>query len=493
MSGEQQRRLSGEQFALQPIDNKLAVGSRLSFRLKRNSTEPITPVPASISPVGGAMFTHRTSSSEPIISVDSEEEFEDEDDLKNLSTEYVNGVIRDPEDSNHFGNPIETHGLVNARSRVFSCSMEDLLETVKSVHWSAHGPEKVMLTAVDIRAEIEKKIFEFRTNDNYYRLAFGCAVMIASVPTIFRSWMFGRPLYCEIMRFATFLEFPPPCLELEIKLDLWTAFKLFFVKVYGTSVWGVLGVFTSALSTFALVLVVLDLISGAVDTFKRRFLYAKYFSKLTSSRRARKADLPHFRLYKVDHIKVWLSLRSRRLDLDRHSIGPYKSSDTVAHFLFMVAIFLVGTCAVRAMQFFSGKGDIEKASDTRSPWSLADWFLIMWAVILAAYVQRIMLLASKTHERFQNTSVLLTEELNIHMRLLRAKPEKKDELAACNSMLKVAGSLIKELEGAKSKKGQNGAFVLDPWLYSLVRVILLSALGALSSDLFGFRVRLWKI
>lgn len=41
-----------------------------------------------------------------------------------------------------------------------------------------------------------------------------------------------------------------------------------------------------------------------------RFLYAKLFSRLTSSRRARKSNLPHFRLNKVRNIKTWLSVRS---------------------------------------------------------------------------------------------------------------------------------------------------------------------------------------
>lgn len=48
----------------------------------------------------------------------------------------------------------------------------------------------------------------------------------------------------------------------------------------------------------------------AERTFKQRFLYAKFFSHLTSFRRARKSELPHFRLNKVCNIKSWLSVRS---------------------------------------------------------------------------------------------------------------------------------------------------------------------------------------
>ena len=47
-----------------------------------------------------------------------------------------------------------------------------------------------------------------------------------------------------------------------------------------------------------------------VFLFFQRLLYAKHFSYLTSCRRARKFDMPHFRLNKVRNIKIWLSLRS---------------------------------------------------------------------------------------------------------------------------------------------------------------------------------------
>lgn len=52
------------------------------------------------------------------------------------------------------------------------------------------------------------------------------------------------------------------------------------------------------------------LVAVAERTFKQRFLYAKFFSHLTSFRRARKSELPHFRLNKVRNIKTWLSVRS---------------------------------------------------------------------------------------------------------------------------------------------------------------------------------------
>lgn len=59
-----------------------------------------------------------------------------------------------------------------------------------------------------------------------------------------------------------------------------------------------------------LTLILFVIFAVAERTFKQRFLYAKLFSHLTSSRRARKSNLPHFRLNKVRNIKTWLSVRS---------------------------------------------------------------------------------------------------------------------------------------------------------------------------------------
>lgn len=377
----------------------------------------------------------------------------------------------------------------HARRRFFSHSIDEVSESVKSVQWSADGPEKVLLTTLQIREELEQKVFEARLSEHYKKLALAGALVIASIPVLFRAWLFSYPL-SELLNVADL------CLvnmETAEPVEIVDEVTSYLMKVFGFSVFGMIGVLTSFCSTFVLAWTLLGHAAGAVETFKRRFLYAKYFSKLTSSRKARRADLPYFRLHKVDHIKVWLSLRSKRLDLDKEFIGPYKVSDTISYVLFMTALFLVGAVAFRAVQNFSNSNPKMPLKVMNGvPSTLGDWFLVCWAMILAVYVQRIMSLASKTHDKFQNTSVLLTEELNIHMRLLR-KPEKKDELVACNSMLKTAAALIKELEGGNGKKGHTAALVLDPWLYSLVRVILLSALGALSSDLFGFRVRLWKI
>lgn len=64
------------------------------------------------------------------------------------------------------------------------------------------------------------------------------------------------------------------------------------------------------LQRFCFGLFVVLLLSVAERNFKQRLLFAKNFCYLTSLRRSKKYNLPHFRLSKVRNIKTWLSVRS---------------------------------------------------------------------------------------------------------------------------------------------------------------------------------------
>lgn len=86
--------------------------------------------------------------------------------------------------------------------------------------------------------------------------------------------------------------------------------SFWILTIYGLCLRDKMIVVTAALERFAMATFFLFLLAVAERTFKQRFLYAKLFSHLTSSRRARNSDLPHFRLNKVRNIKTWLSVRS---------------------------------------------------------------------------------------------------------------------------------------------------------------------------------------
>ena len=68
----------------------------------------------------------------------------------------------------------------------------------------------------------------------------------------------------------------------------------------------------------------------------KRFLYWKYFGHLTSPRRAKLSELPHFRLNKVRNIKTWLSVRSY---LQKH--GPQHSIDVIVSSSFIIEMSIL--------------------------------------------------------------------------------------------------------------------------------------------------------
>uniref|UniRef100_A0A250Y3Z5 Putative homeodomain transcription factor 1 n=1 Tax=Castor canadensis TaxID=51338 RepID=A0A250Y3Z5_CASCN len=80
----------------------------------------------------------------------------------------------------------------------------------------------------------------------------------------------------------------------------------------------------------------------AERTYKQRFLFAKLFSHITSARKARKYEIPHFRLKKVENIKIWLSLRSY---LKRR--GPQRSVDVVVSSVFLLTLSIAFICCAQ--------------------------------------------------------------------------------------------------------------------------------------------------
>lgn len=214
------------------------------------------------------------------------------------------------------------------------------------------------------------------------------------------------------------------------------------------------------------------LLSVADRTFKQRLLYAKYFSYLTSSRGARKFDLPHFRLNKVRNIKTWLSLRSY---LKKR--GPQRSVDVIVSASFLLTIISVTLMCLQLL----------KDSDTYLDY-LCNWELLAWSLALGVYILRFMTLGLKINQKYRNLSVLITEQINLYLQM-EQKPHKKEKLMLANSVLKLAEDLLKELESPFKISGLSA----NPFLYNLTKVVVLSAFSGVLSELLGFKLKLYKI
>lgn len=72
---------------------------------------------------------------------------------------------------------------------------------------------------------------------------------------------------------------------------------------------------------------------------------------------------------------------------------------------------------------------------------------------------------------------------------MERKPHKKEELLLANNVLKLASKLLKELETPFKISG----LVMNPVLYNITRVVVLSAFSGVLTELLGFKLKLWKI
>ncbi|XP_033127674.1 putative homeodomain transcription factor 1 [Anneissia japonica] len=229
---------------------------------------------------------------------------------------------------------------------------------------------------------------------------------------------------------------------------------------------------TALVERFVLSLMYFFMLAVAERTYKQRCLFAKYFTHLTSARRARKSSLPHFRLDRVSSIKAWLALRSF---LKKR--GPQRSVDVIVTSTFLVTLLLISLLCTELLH-----------DSDRLHSELHNWEVVMWSFCLSVYLLRFVTLGSEINKKFRNSSLLLTEQINLYLRMER-KPKKKDELMLANNVLKLASKLLKELESPFKISGLS----MNPIFYNIIRVVVLSAFSAVLSEVLGFKLKLWKI
>uniref|UniRef100_A0A8C5S1N4 Putative homeodomain transcription factor 2 n=1 Tax=Laticauda laticaudata TaxID=8630 RepID=A0A8C5S1N4_LATLA len=222
----------------------------------------------------------------------------------------------------------------------------------------------------------------------------------------------------------------------------------------------------------SLVWIFFFLLCVAERTYKQRLLFAKLFGHLTSARRAQKSEVPHFRLKKVQNIKIWLSLRSY---LKRR--GPQRSVDVIVSSAFLLTISVVFICCAQLLHVHAVFLDCHY-----------NWELVIWCISLTLFLLRFVTLGSETSKKYSNTSILLTEQINLYLKMEK-KPNKKEELTLVNNVLKLATKLLKELDNPFRLYG----LTMNPLLYNITQVVILSAVSGVISDLLGFNLKLWKI
>ncbi|XP_022130858.2 protein PHTF2 [Pieris rapae] len=245
-----------------------------------------------------------------------------------------------------------------------------------------------------------------------------------------------------------------------------------FNGAFGDNVWEISTNILSCVLRFTLSGLVFFLLAVAERAYKQRFLYAKLFSHLTSARRARKSELPHFRLNTVRNIKTWLSTRSY---LRRR--GPQRSVDVIVSAAFVITLTLL---ACVSAQLLRDSVTLERG-----------WLLeaMVWSGCLGVYLLRLLTLGSNVNKKYRGClSAILTEQINLHL-AIEQRPESKEQLTVANNVLKLAADLLKELDSPYKISG----ICANHYLYTITKVVILSALSGVLSEMLGFKLKLHKI
>ncbi|XP_044761757.1 protein phtf isoform X2 [Coccinella septempunctata] len=330
--------------------------------------------------------------------------------------------------------------------------------------WERREIKKADLSMLDISSAIIARVESMPESMDYFYIGVCVSVVLAFLPIIHRSAK-------DMISFAEF-EHIIFNFVLEVNCNrLLNAMSEILNDCYGTTFWERIFRINASVQRCTLATFYFFLLSVAERTFKQRFLYAKLFSHLTSFRKAQKSKLPHFRLNKVRNIKTWLSVRAY---LKRR--GPQRSVDVIVSTAFILMMML--------MSFLC----IELLKETLSLNILSNVEALVWCFGLGIFLLRFLTLGTRINKKYRNLSVLLTEQINLHLQI-EQKPHKKEELNVANNVLKLAIDLLKELESPFKIIG----FSANPIIANITKVVILSAFSGVLSDMLGFKLKLHKI
>ncbi|XP_036614835.1 putative homeodomain transcription factor 2 isoform X3 [Trichosurus vulpecula] len=325
------------------------------------------------------------------------------------------------------------------------------LEKVSAIVWEGNDCKKAEMSVLEISGMIMNRVNSYIPGIGYQIFANVISLVLGFTPFVFR------------LSQATDLE----------QLTAYSASELYIIAFGSNEDILVLSmVLISFVVRVSLVWIFFFLLCVAERTYKQRLLFAKLFGHLTSARRARKSEVPHFRLKKVQNIKMWLSLRSY---LKRR--GPQRSVDVIVSSAFLLTISVVFICCAQLLHVHEIFLDCHY-----------NWELVIWCISLTLFLLRFVTLGSETSKKYSNTSILLTEQINLYLKMEK-KPNKKEELTLVNNVLKLATKLLKELDSPFRLYG----LTMNPLLYNITQVVILSAVSGVISDLLGFNLKLWKI
>ncbi|OQS07234.1 homeodomain transcription factor [Thraustotheca clavata] len=350
---------------------------------------------------------------------------------------------------------------------------------VKVVVWKSSIPIKESMTIAELRSNILLTVKATPPRMLYRFAAHVSSVLIALIPWVYRLLNYSTEHNIDIYDPTVLIQHFRLLLTTLLGLP-YTALERFVLRQLRIE--SVVAI-SCTLATFILASIIFSALADAEVTYHRRFLYtllyAKCFTALTSSRRSRASHLPHFRLKNVVNIKAWLSLRGGRSWLKRQ--GRQRAADEIVSTSFLIVLLFLAVMGVQAVS--------DTLPSTTSLLStLVHTEVTLWCLLSSFFLLRFMMLGSNINRKYQNTSLLLTEQMNVYLKLL-ITPHKKEKLLISNNVLKLASKLLKELNSPNKISG----LTMNPLLYNITRVVVLSAFSSALSEVFGFKLKLWKM
>uniref|UniRef100_A0A6G3ME75 Putative homeodomain transcription factor 2 (Trinotate prediction) n=1 Tax=Henneguya salminicola TaxID=69463 RepID=A0A6G3ME75_HENSL len=176
---------------------------------------------------------------------------------------------------------------------IIMSNKDHIQEEVMVTFFESTGTRKVKISIWEIFEIIEQRVNHTNVEFNYFYLFLIISIFFSLLPYFFEV-------------FAVLSNSQKNANSFNIINLIYTCY--FWFKDNDVII--IIEMFLIVFIRFIMVGCFLFLLFVAEKTYQLRFLYAKFFGALTSSRRAKRNRLPHFRLHKVKNIKAWLSLRS---------------------------------------------------------------------------------------------------------------------------------------------------------------------------------------
>uniref|UniRef100_H3AR04 Putative homeodomain transcription factor 2 n=1 Tax=Latimeria chalumnae TaxID=7897 RepID=H3AR04_LATCH len=172
------------------------------------------------------------------------------------------------------------------------------LERVSAIVWEGNDCKKADMSVLEISGMIMNRVNSYSPGIGYQIFGNLVSLILGLTPFVFRLFQ-----YKDLEQLATLCATEVYIIALGSNPDVMVISMVIISFVVRVS----------------LIWIFFFMLCVAERTYKQRLLFAKLFGHLTSARRARKSEVPHFRLKKVQNIKMWLSLRSY---LKKNHRGP---------------------------------------------------------------------------------------------------------------------------------------------------------------------------